>query len=261
MRVIGVCAGERARGLAARVRRTALAGVGTVVLLAGGPVQQAAAVAPSVDPITSPRVQQTRESVGCPNGGAPDVRLDVSQLTLEQVRIVIERLRARVNLDARLGSLLTLTAGVDASADTITVEIGRADARLELTVCLGTVEQIIDRTLTTIDRNPQILSDLLSRVTGLLSQTVNQLGQTVLRTVDAAGNIVERTLDSGANVLSENPVGNISSLPVLGETTDAAGQRVRRLQDPSGSVIEVVLDAAGQVTNTRVVNQALPAGR
>lgn len=228
--------------------------IGAILLVPTAPMPRAWAAGPQADAVVTPRSQQQRtESVGCPNGGAPDVDLDVPKLTIEQVKIAVERLRARLDLEARVGSLLEINAGVDASADSITIEIGKVDAQLSLRICLGTVEQIIDRTLTTIDRNPQILEGLLSRLDGLLSQTVNQLGQAVVRTVDAAGNIVEKTLDNGANVIGQNVVGNVSSLPVISETTNSVGQTVRRVQDSSGAVIEVVQDAAGQIVRTRVI--------
>lgn len=215
--------------------------------------------------------------------GDPDVLLDVPNLSVDEITLEVENLRARVSLDARLANLLQLTAGADAGIDKVKLTIKGVRAEVLLKVRLDNVAAIIDRTLTTIDRNPQILERLLQSVdttvgtvggvantalgpggavsnltapNGLLAQTVNTLGQTVQRTVDRAGNIVERTLDTAGKVVDQKTVGNVSSLSVLGETTNNAGQTLRRVTDTSGAVIELTLDAAGKVVNSRVVSQA-----
>ena len=184
--------------------------------------------------------------------------LDVPNLTVQELNLDVESLRAHVSLDTRLATLLNLSAGVDLSTDKITLSITGVQAELHLRVRLDNVAKIVDRTLTTLDHNPQLLQGLLSTTSGLLSQSVNTLGQTVIRTVDSTGNIVERTIDSNGNVISQTVTGNVSNLPVVSETKNPAGQTVRQVRDTSGAVIEVVLDAAGKVLSTRVISQAAP---
>lgn len=210
--------------------------------------------------------------------GDPDVLLDVPNLTVEEITLEVENLRAKVSLDARLANLLQLTAGADASIDKVKLTIKGVRAEVLLKVRLDNVANIIDRTLTTIDRNPQILERLLTSVDntvntvggvantalqpgGVLSQTVNALGQTVQRTLDTTGNLVEKTLDTTGRVVNQRTVGSIldtaaTGLRVVGETTNGAGQTVRRLQDASGGIIEVTLDAAGKIVSSRVVQGA-----
>ena len=86
--------------------------------------------------------------------GDPDVLLDVPNLTVEQITLEVENLRARVSLDARLANLLQLTAGADATIDKVKLDIRGVRAEVLLKVRLDNVASIIDRTLTTIDRNP-----------------------------------------------------------------------------------------------------------
>jgi hypothetical protein len=231
--------------------------------------------------------------------GDPDVLLDVPNLSVEEITLEVENLRARVSLDARLANLLQLTAGADAGIDKVKLTIKGVRAELLLKVRLDNVAAIIDRTLTTIDRNPQILERLLQSVDttvgtvggvantalqpggvvdrtvgtvgqtlnsvtqpgGLLSSTVNTLGQTLQRTVDRSGNILERTLDTAGTVVNQRTVGNVSTLTTLRETTGAGGQILRQVRDTSGAVIELTLDAAGKVTNSRVVSQATGTNR
>lgn len=224
--------------------------------------------------------------------GDPDVLLDIPSLSVDEITLEVDNLRAHVALDARLANLLQLTAGADVGIDKVKLTIKGVRAEALLKVRLDNVAQIIDRTLTTIDRNPQILERLLQSVDntvntvggvantalqpggvvgqtlnnltqpgGVLTQTVNTLGQTVQRTLDTTGNIVEKTLDTTGKVVNERTVGSVlntaaTGLRVIGETTNNAGQTVRRLQDASGGIIEVTLDTAGKIVNSRIVQGA-----
>lgn len=207
--------------------------------------------------------------------GDPDVLLDVPNLSVDEINLEVDNLRAKVSLDARLANLLQLSAGADVGIDKVKLTIKGVRAEVLLKVRLDNVNSIIDRTLTTIDRNPQILERLLTSVDntvntvggvantalqpgGFLSQTVNTLGQTVERTLDKTGNIVERTLNSSGGLINEKTLGSVldtaaTGLRVLGETTNGQGQTVRRLQDASGGIIEVTLDTAGKIVNSRIV--------
>lgn len=237
-------------------RGVALAATGAGLLLVGGPLPGAAAAERWSNPTTAfTRVLPQEEQAGCPHGAVPDVALDVPNLSIDEAKVDIENLKLRLDVDARLGNLLSLHAGVDVSADKINLELKGVQAEAHLKVCLSTVEAIIDRTLTTVDNNPQILDQLLGGTSNLLSQSVNQLGQTVLQSIDSAGNIIEQTVDQGGRIAGQRTVGNISTLPVIAETTNSAGQIVRRLQHPSGGVIEAVYDRAGNLLSTRVVSQ------
>ena len=257
------------------------------------------APAPTVRPLSQEDIERQRQASErrrqSAASGDPDVLLDVPNLSVEEITLEVENLRARVSLDARLANLLQLTAGADAGIDKVKLTIKGVRAELLLKVRLDNVAAIIDRTLTTIDRNPQILERLLQSVDstvgtvggvantalqpggvvsqtvgtvgqtlnnvtqpgGLLSQTVNTLGQTVQRTIDRTGNIVERTLDSAGGIASQRTVGSVLDLTRVGtDTTNAAGQIVRRVRDTGGAVIELTLDSAGRVLNSRVVSGA-----
>lgn len=245
-------------------------------------------VAP-VRPLGQETPEQRRQRA---ESGDPDVLLDVPNLSVEEITLEVENLRARVSLDARLANLLQLTAGADAGIDKVKLTIKGVKADVMLKVKLDNVAAIIDRTLTTIDRNPQILERLLTSVDntvntvagvantalqpggvvgqtlnnvtqpgGLLSQTVNTLGQTVTRTLDTTGNIVEKTLDTTGRVVNQRTVGSVldtaaTGLRVVNETTNNTGQTVRRLQGSAGEVIEVTVDQAGKIVNSRIVQGA-----
>jgi hypothetical protein len=201
----------------------------------------------------------------------PDVLLDVPNLSVDEITLDVQNLQAHLALDARVANLVKLTAGVDISIDKVNISIKGVQATALLIVRLDNVRAILDRTLTTLDKNPQLVERLLQTVDntvgtvgdvantalqpgGVISQTVNTLGQTVTQTVDMAGNIVEKTLDKTGKVLGTNTVGKILDLPVVKETTNEAGQTVKQVRSTTGALIDVTLDSAGKVLNTKVVS-------
>ncbi|MES3017245.1 MAG: hypothetical protein V4721_05680 [Bacteroidota bacterium] len=201
----------------------------------------------------------------------PDVLLDVPHLSVEEITVEVENLKANLSLDARVASLVQLKAGVDIGIDKVKIGIKGVQASVLLIVRLDNVRAIIDKTLTTLDNNPQLVTQLLQTVDntvntvggvantalapgGVLSQTINTLGQTVQRTLDTTGNIVEKTLDTTGKVVSSNSVGKLLELPVISQTTNAAGNVVKRVRDTSGAVLEYTLDSAGKILTSRVVS-------
>ena len=217
------------------------------------------------------------------DSGEPDVLLDIPNLSVEEITLDVQDLEAHVALDARLANLLSLSAGADVSIESVNLTIKGVQAEALLKVRLHNVAQIIDRTLQTIDNNPEIIVRLLESVDktvgtvgdvadkavgtvgdvakealkpgGLLSQTVNALDQTVQRVLEPTGKILERTLDAAGKVVDEKTVANLAEadLPVVKEATNAAGQAVRRVRDELGAVIEYTEGEAGKITNARVI--------
>lgn len=208
----------------------------------------------------------------------PDVLLDVPHLSVDEITVEVENLKANLSLDARVASLVQLKAGVDIGIEKVKIGIKGVQASVLLIVRLDNVRAIIDKTLTTLDNNPQLVTQLLQTVDntvntvggvantalapgGVLSQTINTLGQTVQRTLDTTGNIVEKTLDTTGKVVSSNSVGKLLDLPVISQTTNAAGNVVKRVRDTSGAVLEYTLDSAGKILNSRVVSSGPATNR
>lgn len=203
--------------------------------------------------------------------GEPDVLLDIPNLSVDKIQLEVRNLEAHVALDARLANLLKLTAGADVSIDQVSLTIEGVQAEVLLKVRLDNVRDIIDRTLTTVDRNPQILTQLLKSVDnavdtvgdvadtalqpgGVLSEVVNAAGQTVRTVLDQGGNIVQQTLGTAGQVIGSTNLGKVTDLPVLSQTTNAAGHLVKRVRDSrTGKTIEYVVDSAGKVLSSRVL--------
>jgi hypothetical protein len=150
----------------------------------------------------------------------------------------VQGLEANVALDARLANLLHLTAGADVKLESVKLDIKGVQAQAALIVRLDNVRAIIERTLQTLDNNPQIITQL----TGTLDNAVNVTGGVVNNTVRTVGDLTQNVLRSGA-VLDVAR----SGLTVVSEVAGTAGQTVRRLRGADGAVYEVVTDTAGRI--------------
>ncbi len=238
----------------------------------------------------NPQVAQTQ---GAPDQRAReyDVVLNVPQLCVNRLILKVTNLNAHIALDAAVANLLQIQAGADVGIAKVDLGIHGVRAQALLLVDLDNVVYAVDRTLTFVDNNPQVVrgalrsvnntvgtvgqlgntllqpggvvsqtvgavgqtADNLTQPGGLLSQTVNNLGQTVTRVVDQSGAIVERVLGTAGSVVSTRTLGNVLTLPVVSETTSAAGETVKQVRDTSGMLIEYVVDTAGKVLRTRVL--------
>lgn len=127
----------------------------------------------------------TAQKYSANTNGEPDVFLDVPNLSVEQVTIEVDKLQVHLALDARLGNLLKLTAGADASVDKVKIDIKGVKAQVQLRVHLANVAAIIDRTLTTVDRNPQ----LITRVLGTVDNAVGTVGGVANNAVGTVGGV------------------------------------------------------------------------
>jgi hypothetical protein len=176
----------------------------------------------------------------------PDVLLDVPDLSVEEITLEVDNLQVHIALDARLANLLKLTAGADASIDNVKLTIKGVHAQATLIVRLDNVRAIIERTLQTLDNNPQLVTQLLSTV----DNTVNTVGGVANNAVGTVGGIAGTALRNGQLL---NLAG--SGLTQVSQTVNAAGQTVRRVRDRAGQLLEVVTDSANRIVSSRRVSQ------
>jgi hypothetical protein len=181
-----------------------------------------------------------------PASAQPDVVLDIPNLSVEEITLDVENLKAHVALNAELASLLKLNAGADVSIDKVKLTIKGVKAQAALIVRLDNVRAIIERTLQTLDNNPAIISQL----TGTVNNAVNTVG-------GVANNTVNRVTDLTGTLLRSGQVLNLanSALSTVSQTVDGAGNTVRRLRASDGAVYEVVTDTANKILrSTRVAS-------
>lgn len=164
-----------------------------LLLSAGAAAAQSREGVPPVQPLSGSAPQMTRQP-----SDQPDVFLDVPNLKVEEITIEVENLEAHLALDARLANLLHLRAGADVSVDKVSIQIKGVEASVQLIVRLDNVAYIIDRTLTTIDRNPELLEGLLSTVDNAVN-TVGGVANTTLQ----PGGVVDNTVGTVGQVAGD----------------------------------------------------------
>ena len=200
-----------------------------------GPASQSQPLPPS------PAAQRALAS-----GDQPDVLLDIPNLSVEAITLDVEKLDVHIALDARLANLLKLTAGADASIDKVKLDIKGVKAQATLIVRLDNVRAIIERTLQTLDNNPQIVSQLMSTV----DNTVDTVGGVANNTVGTVGGITSSLLRNG-QVLDLVR----SGLTEVSRTAGASGQIIRQVRNSSGGLLEVVTDSAGKIISSRSIGR------
>ena len=153
------------------------------------------------------RVDSIRQrSIG--TDGVYDVVLDVPNVSIEEIVLQVDGVRAHVSLDARVAKLVQLSVGADVGIERVHLGIRGVQAEAHLRVDLDNVATIVDRVLTTIDRNPEIVAGLLKTLettvatVGSVANTALQPGGVVSDAVRTVGGVATTALQPGG-VVSE----------------------------------------------------------
>src|SRR5829696_1732708 len=161
----------------------------------------------------------------------PDVLLDVPQLRVDEIILEVEDLRAHVSVQADVLNLLRLSVGADVQLGVVHLEIKGVEAQALLKVRLDKVAEIINRVLTTIDRNPEIVDQIVAP----LGAAASELEGTVGRSVDEVVGAVESTApdldDSVAEMTGEaGDSGAIAEDEVVAEAPQYEAEPGRRTE-------------------------------
>jgi hypothetical protein len=120
----------------------------------------------------------------------PDVLLDVPIVKVDEINFELDNLEARISLHAEVLDLVKLSVGVHAELGKVELSIKGVEAQALLRARLDHVTAIIDRVLTTLDRNPALLESIghsLEKVGAGAGQGVGQLGQGAGQAVEDVG--------------------------------------------------------------------------
>jgi hypothetical protein len=158
----------------------------------------------------------------------PDVLLDVPVLKVEEINLDVEELRARVSLQAAVLDLLRLNVGVDVFIGQVGLEIKGVDAQALLKVRLENVAKIIDRVLSTIDRNPQILEQITEGVGSTVEGLGGGAGKAVGELGEGAGSAVEEVSEGAGSAVGDVGEGAGEAVEDTGETAKRTAQRASR---------------------------------
>jgi len=158
----------------------------------------------------------------------PDVLLDVPELRVDEISLEVENLGARVALQADVLSLLKLHVGVEAELGRVQLTIKGVEARALLKVRLDNVARIIDRVLTTIDNNPDIVEGLIEQVGAAAEEVGAGASQAVGELAPAAGSAVEEAGEAAGTAV--DAVGR-GAETAAEEVTQGAGDVVDEIAD------------------------------
>ena len=186
-----------------------------------------------------------RHSRGGEPSAEPDVLLDVSQLRVEEIILEVEDLRAHVSVQADVLNLLRLSVGADVQLGGVHLEIKGVEAQALLKVRLDKVAEIINRVLSTIDRNPEIVDQIVGPLGAAASELEGTVGRSVDEVAGAVGSAAPDVDGSVAEMIGEPAEsGAIAEEPAVAEPQhedEAAGGdegtprglRRRRRQEPN----------------------------
>jgi hypothetical protein len=172
----------------------------------------------------------------------PDVLLDVPQLRVDEIILEVEDLRAHVSVQADVLNLLRLSVGADVQLGGVHLEIKGVEAQALLKVRLDKVAEIINRVLATIDRNPEIVAQIVAPLGAAASELEGTVGSSVEEVAGAVGSASVDLDPSVAEMTGASAESSaIAEEPADAEPQDKAGadegtprgSRRRRKQQPN----------------------------
>ena len=116
------------------------------------------------------------KAMGRPPADEPDVYVFVPEVHVGKLEIDVERLDAHLALRTEVANLVNLAAGVHVGVDKVRIKLEDVNAECELKVRLENTYNILDRTLTTLDENPEIVKGLLETANSAV-ETTGKVGE------------------------------------------------------------------------------------
>ena len=172
-----------------------------------------------------------------------DVLLDVPVVKVEEIHLELDDLHARVSLHAEVLDLVKLSVGAHAEFSKLELDIKGVEAQALLKVQLDHVTAIIDRVLTTLDRNPELIKSL--------GRTVEQIGsgagQAVENVGQGAGSAVEDVGEGAESAVQDVGKGAGGAVQQVGKGTgQAVGELGQGVGQGAGQAVGGLGQGAGQ---------------
>jgi hypothetical protein len=125
---------------------------------------------------------------------APDVLVDVPVVKVDEVKVDVEQLDARVALHAEAVNLVRLGVGVHAHLGQVQLQIKGVEAQALLKARLNHVAGIVERVVTSLDRNPELLESIghsVEKIGSGAGEGLAETGEAVEDVGEGAGGAVE----------------------------------------------------------------------
>jgi hypothetical protein len=180
----------------------------------------------------------------------PDVIVDIPVVKVDEIHFELDDLVARISLHAEVLDLVKLSVGVHAELGKVELNIKGVEAQALLRARLDHVTAIIDRVLTTLDRNPEVLQNIakaLQPVTEGAGKAVGEVGEGANKAVgqigEGAGSAVEDVGEGAGGAVKDVGKGAGGAVEDVGE---GAGGAVKDVGKGAGGAVEDVGEGANK---------------
>jgi hypothetical protein len=172
----------------------------------------------------------------------PDVIVDVPVVKVDEIHFELDDLMARVSLHAEVLDLVKLSVGVHVELGKVELNIKGVEAQMLMRARLDHVTAIIDRVLTTLDRNP----DVLSNITEALQPVTEGAGKAVGEVGEGANKAVGQIGEGAGSAVEDVGEGAGGAVKDVGE---GAGGAVKDVGEGAGGAVEDVGGGAGKAVS------------
>ena len=166
-----------------------------------------------------------------------DVLVDVPVVKVDEIDIEVDDLRAQVSVNAEVRDIVKLSVGADAHLGKVELKIEGVEAQALLKARLDNVTAILERVLTTLDRNPELLESVGRAVEDVGGGTGHMLAE--------SGEAVEDVGEGAGSGVQEVGQGAGQAVGQLGQ---GAGQAVDQVGQGAGQAAQEVGQGAQQAT-------------
>src|SRR5436853_1107391 len=180
----------------------------------------------------------------------PDVIVDVPVVKVDEIHFELDDLMARVSLHAEVLDLVKLSVGVHVELGKVELNIKGVEAQALMRARLDHVTAIIDRVLTTLDRNPDVPKEIaksLKPVTEGAGKAVGEVGEGANKAVgeigEGAGSAVEDVGEGAGGAVKDVGKGAGGAVEEVGE---GANKAVGQVGEGAGKAVGEVGEGAGQ---------------
>jgi 2-oxoacid dehydrogenase-like protein with E3 subunit-binding domain len=167
--------------------------------------------------------------------GPPDVLLDVPELRVDLIHFELDDLDAHLAVKANVLDLVKLNVGIDVHLSRVKLDVKGVEVEAVLKARLDHVTAVVDRLMTSLDRNPELVEGL--------SRAISQVGQGTGEAVDKTGDAAKDIGQGAGQAVGE--VGQGAGQAV-GDVGQGAGQAVGDVGQGAGQAVGDVGQGAGQ---------------
>ncbi|HSJ18800.1 MAG TPA: E3 binding domain-containing protein [Solirubrobacterales bacterium] len=197
-----------------------------------------------------------------------DLILNVPELKMDSIHLQVEDVEAHVALKAQVLDLLKLNVGIDLTLGTVRVDLKGVEAQALLKARLDYVAASIDRVLSALDRNPELLESVGSALEDVGwggGHTMAETGEGFEHFATGAGEALEHLGPGAGQAVSQigagagEAVGDVGAGTgeAVGEVGQGAEQAVGDIGAGAGEAVGDIGEGAGEAVGN--LDQALAA--